>query len=312
MNASLAQSVCPPGEPLPLAQWRAAGVEWLALCEDAGSLEAISLPAFEAGPAAAVVVSRRVADPLLTELRDQLPPAVALLAAPWERSSVLLVRTGRLPTTTPRSLWELAVDVAAAKGPVRWQRVCSGTEVTEGANERLPRLVPGRPDPQQQWLEEGVLRLVCEILPAPRSRPDAVALAAGLLQIHDRLDASHRYSQSIEGEGRHQAGDYWHAILHRREPDYGNSKYWFHHVGRHPIFPDLAHHAREILRAVPAAAEWLPRLFRSGEWDPFAFVDLCRECAGREESPLALAARQVQRVEMLRLLRQTWRDASGE
>lgn len=312
MNASLSQHVCPPGEPLPLAQWRAAGAEWLALSEEAAGLEAVSVPALDAGPAAVFVVSRRVPNPLLTELRDQLPPAVALLAEPWERSNVLLVQTARLPSTAPRSLGELALDVAAAKGPVRWHSVSTSAEAAESGGAWLPRLVPGRPDPAQQWLEVRIPCVARECLPAPRSRPDAVALVAGLLQIHDRLEASHRHSQSIEGEGRHRAGDYWHAILHRREPDYGNSQYWFRHVGRHPIFPDLARQVRELLRTVPAAANWLPRLLRGGEWDPFAFVDLCRECADQEESPLGLAARRVQAVEMRLLLRQTWRDANGE
>jgi hypothetical protein len=288
------------------------GAEWLALSEEAARLEVVSPPALDAGSAAVVVVSRRVADPLLTELRDQLPPAVALLAEPWERSNVLLVQTARLPSTAPRSLGELALDVAAANGPVRWHSVSTSAEVAERDRELLSRLVPGRPDPAQQWLEDRIPRVMRECLPSPRSRPDAVALIAGLLLIHDRLDASHQHSQSIEGEGRHRAGDYWHAILHRREPDYGNSQYWFRRVGRHPTFPDLARHAREILRAFPAAVEWLPRLLRGGEWDPFAFVDLCRECAGQEESPLGLAARRIQEVEMLLLLRQTWRDANGE
>src|SRR5690606_37100391 len=143
-----------------------------------------------------------------------------------------------------------------------------------------------------------------------QSHADACAVSAGLLQIHDFLDDSHQHSQSVEGQGRHSAGDYWHAIMHRREPDYGNSKYWFRRVGKHPLFSELADRAVGILDecGTPEARRWRGRL-DSGVWDPFAFVDLCEACATDEDSPMALTAREIQWQEMRLLLRDTYRDA---
>ena len=50
------------------------------------------------------------------------------------------------------------------------------------------------------------------------------------------LDRSHTLSQSIETPD----GSYWHGIMHRREGDFWNSKYWFRRVGRHPVLGQLA------------------------------------------------------------------------
>lgn len=106
----------------------------------------------------------------------------------------------------------------------------------------------------------------------------AVEIRAGLLLIHDFLEPSHRYSQSIEGAGPDVNGDYWHGIMHRREPDFGNSRYWFRRVGEHPCFLRLAQAARQLTEDFhdPQAAEWIEKLTRSG-WDSLAAVDFFQE-----------------------------------
>ena len=177
---------------------------------------------------------------------------------------------------------------------------------------RLPALRPSEPELGQNWLRERIEGLRMDLLlPRVRSESDAVALRAGLLQVNGFLDASHQHSQSVEGQGRHAAGDYWHAIMHRREPDYSNAKYWFRRVGENPIFPELASRATALLDQSPEIAEnWGERLC-SGGWDSFAFVDLCQSCPVSEENGLSRFARRLQWIEMQLLLRQTWEDACG-
>jgi hypothetical protein len=127
---------------------------------------------------------------------------------------------------------------------------------------------------------------------------DDLAVQAGILQLHDFLDESH----SVAQECGSRDGDYWHAIMHRREPDSSNSKYWFRRVGVHPVFPELTPVAAPVLKSVGEPIE--------GEWDPFAFVDLCDRARREEGSPLDEAARRVQFAEMLLLLKHCAEQAS--
>ena len=58
------------------------------------------------------------------------------------------------------------------------------------------------------------------------------SVKSGLLLWNDALDVSHKISQKIDS----QTGSYWHGIMHRREPDYSNAKYWFRRAGATPFF----------------------------------------------------------------------------
>lgn len=81
---------------------------------------------------------------------------------------------------------------------------------------------------------------------AIRDADAARACLAGLWLRFDCLDESHAVSQALDTAD----GAFWHGIMHRREGDFGNAKYWFRRVGAHPA-----------LRG-----------------DPFAFVDRVEAC----------------------------------
>jgi hypothetical protein len=112
-------------------------------------------------------------------------------------------------------------------------------------------------------------------LPAGVHQP----IRALVLLWHDHLDASHRIAQDLPGPD----GSLLHGIMHRREPDYSNAKYWFHRVGKHPCFPRLAGKVEAFLEAKNEAA-LLKKLVPNGEWDPFAFVDACERAASQPGS----------------------------
>jgi hypothetical protein len=74
-----------------------------------------------------------------------------------------------------------------------------------------------------------------QLLSVPvKDRAAADALLAGLWLWHDALDESHAISQGIETP----AGSFWHAIMHRREGDFSNAKYWYARCHNHPALPD--------------------------------------------------------------------------
>jgi hypothetical protein len=93
----------------------------------------------------------------------------------------------------------------------------------------------GRPNPA---VRNELAALSIETAFAGRKITD-IAMArccvSGVWLLHDFLDESHTISQNIATP----SGSYWHGIMHRREGDFSNAKYWFDRVGDHPVFASL-------------------------------------------------------------------------
>lgn len=135
------------------------------------------------------------------------------------------------------------------------------------------------------------LRGICSELGLDMETSDRV-LAAGLLY-HDHHNDAHDLVQDMTDA----EGALIHAIVHRREPDYWNAKYWYRRVGDHPIYRRMTGRVMEL--AGTEATEGLARrLMLSGTLDPLEFVDAC-EMAARKGAgdPVVGFLRRLQHAE---------------
>ncbi len=101
------------------------------------------------------------------------------------------------------------------------------------------------------------------------------AVLAGLYLYFGCWEEAHTVAQDLDTP----EGSYWHAIVHRQEPDAWNSGYWYRQVGKHAIFPMLRARAAEL------GVDFGP------SWDPMKFIDHCeraRVCPGSQEERKAM------------------------
>lgn len=145
--------------------------------------------------------------------------------------------------------------------------------VAELLSGRLPVLGPGSPNEP--------VRATLAAFPAAGEMGQA--LLSALWLYHDFLDESHAISQELHTP----TGSLLHGMMHRREPDAWNSKYWFRRVGDHPVY-----------LAIGAAAKELG--YGTGVWDAAKFVDDCEAARGsgteREELLRRVQAKEIELV----------------
>jgi len=172
--------------------------------------------------------------------------------------------------------------------------------VRKCVSKLLTRLEPALLVPKGPWSEE-LQRDIERLEPGKDSA--AVAVKSGLLLWNDDLDGCHKLAQDLSDE----FGAYLHGTMHRREPDYGNSKYWLRRVGDHPLFPQLHAAAMELLGDAPGLDEYRKALSSAKKWDPFRMIDWC-ESASEEREVSFLRALQAIEIQGLTYY---WLDRAG-
>lgn len=255
---------------------------------------------------------------LFVQAWETLPAVAAALAMnPFEHAMVFLRKTDLLQvqnlTDSNDLLWQAFIQLIQNGVPPLLADSRSSLSGYSGFPRILPELAPDEPGTKHNWLYSELSAYdPFKDLPSIASRPDATAVKAGLLCIRDYLDESHQFSQSVQHEGRHRAGDYWHHIMHRREPDYSNAKYWSRAVGSHPLQDDLPAAVQSVFDQFQSSPveNWKARLVSGGQWSLNAFVDCCAECATSGDQELNKFAKQIQWIEMQLLLQRTSLDAT--
>ncbi|WP_254506670.1 hypothetical protein [Anatilimnocola floriformis] len=158
--------------------------------------------------------------------------------------------------------------------------------------DHLCELGPGKPN---EALRPKLAALTIEQLFAAQRVVDhdaARCCLSGLWLLHNFLDESHSLSQEIETAD----GSYWHGVMHRREPDYGNGKYWFRRVGNHPVYSQLLAEAQRLIAAEKPIDATALKIAQAKSWDPDLFIDWCEQIA-RGRAKQELLAKRIAQVE---------------
>jgi hypothetical protein len=137
----------------------------------------------------------------------------------------------------------------------------------------VPVTRPAKPPVHESELLAVAAKAPADLFPGVRCPEGALA---GLLLFAGCWNAAHE----LVDDRQTPDACYWHAIIHRMEPDTWNSDYWFRQVGYHPLFPAVLDVARRLAGAHPEG-----RLRFDPEWNPSVFNVWCEHA--REKPHLA-------------------------
>jgi len=152
-------------------------------------------------------------------------------------------------------------------------------------------VVRGQGNPQAKARLDGLLAATIFSSNVTKSPVSRSATLAAMWLWHDWLSPAHEIAQLIHTP----IGSYWHAIMHRREGDFSNSKYWYAKAGKIPALSILGVQAGGVVNELPADRSLL-RVTLHG-FDPAAFVDFVEEVEADPSDPRYQAAIALQRLE---------------
>jgi hypothetical protein len=115
--------------------------------------------------------------------------------------------------------------------------------------------------------------------------------------LFNAVDAIHE-AHTIFQDAKTDLGSYWHGVMHRREGDFDNARYWFRRAGSLPFFSALHR----------AASEFSADMAKQADWDPYLFTGQCEQARFGAEEIVAELVR-LQRAEFETLFSYTWRQS---
>jgi hypothetical protein len=187
----------------------------------------------------------------------------------------------------PDFLSPLATGILQAKSDA-YQRLVAKGGMPQMARKLLEGVTPG------------------QLLSVPVANPqDASAMLGGLWLWHDALDECHRIVQDLPGP----TGNFWHAIMHRREGDFSNARYWYARCVDHRAFRLISAMAMDVIGRQTTDKSLLR--IAAGEYNPNALVDLVEEIHDQPNDPRHHAAVRLQQMEWEALFQHCAYEAAG-
>jgi hypothetical protein len=150
-------------------------------------------------------------------------------------------------------------------------------KTSRAIQEILKIIPPGFPRPFD-FLQKGTpirkgLQAVSMLENPGLDQESNLLLKAALYLYFDGFEEAHSIAQNHEGVG----GNWVHALLHRREPDASNSRYWYRRTSiPRPLSGEIGREVLGLLeqKPVPELEKLKKKVAASKLWEPEIFVGL--------------------------------------
>ena len=117
---------------------------------------------------------------------------------------------------------------------------------------------------------------------APELEGRAALIRSLLFYASDALPEAHRIVQDASGD----LAAYIHGMIHRREADFDNARYWYRRAGELPFFSALQ----------SACADVSEDIAKQTNWDPYLFTGMCERSKYGSRTPVKMLT-EIQKAE---------------